>query len=265
MSQQLRSPGRPAGCRWLLVAWLWGAVWSAGWQPGPARAAEEAELVRLIDSPTAGLVAKGRFGLALRLFPNGGVLGQLNAGVLKRLTIGVSYGGERIIGQGDIDWFPRVEAAVRYRIIEESETWPALVVGYETQGYGAYRKGRYQIKSKGFFLSLSKNYTSALGQFGVHGGVNLTREDEDGDDDVSGWVAVDKSLNEDLVLVGEYDLGRNDHSAALGSGEGYLNAGLRWGVAPQLKIGFYLKNLLGNGDGDQDMTRELSVIYFEEF
>ena len=247
----------------LLRLLLWSA-WAL-WSPA-AVWAEGAELTRLIDSPTAGLVEKGKFAFDMRLFQEGGLMGQLSAGALKRLTIGVAYGGERIIGDRTIDWYPRLEAGVRYRIIEESQTWPALVIGYETQGYGAYAGKRYQVKSKGVFLSFSKNYLSSLGQFGVHGGMNLTREDADGDDDPSGWVGVDKSINEDLVLMGEYDLGLDDDGGeSLGTGEGYLNAGARWAVSSQLTIGFYMKNLLGNGAGNREASRELSVLYSEEF
>jgi len=228
--------------------------------------AEGMELTRLIDSPTAGLVEKGKFAFDMRLFHEGGLMGQLSAGALKRLTIGVSYGGERVIGDRAIDWYPRLEAGVRYRVIEESQAWPALVIGYETQGYGAYAGKRYQVKSKGVFLSFSKNYLSSIGQFGVHGGMNLTREDADGDDDPSGWVGIDKSINEDLMLVGEYDLGFDDDGGeSLGTGEGYLNAGARWAVSPQLTIGFYMKNLLGSGPENREASRELSILYSEEF
>ena len=210
-----------------------------------AAGSETPELIRLIDSPTAGLIDKGRFGVDLRLFPRGGVLGQLNAGVLKRLGIGISFGGEEIIGDQTIDWYPRVEVAIRYRLIEETQVWPAFVLGYETQGFGTYRNKRYQIKSKGPFMALSKNYLSTLGQFGVHGGLNLTREDGDEDKDLSGWLGVDKSINEDLSLIAEYDLALNDDGiSSLGSGEGYLNLGVRGAMAPQLNIGFYLKNVL---------------------
>jgi hypothetical protein len=230
-----------------------------------AHAAEKVELTRLVDSPTAGLVERGRLAVDLRLFPEGGVLGQLQAGALKRLSIGLSFGGERIIGDRRIDWYPRVEVGVRYRLVEESRPWPALVLGYETQGYGRYLKGRYQVKSKGFFASLSKNYLSALGQFGVHGGANLSREDGD-DGDLSGWVGLDKSLNQEVGLLVEYDLGFNDNGrAALGTGKGYLNAGAHWAVAPPLKIAFFLKNLLGNGQGNPRPSRELAVVYSEEF
>ena len=227
--------------------------------------AEQAELTRLVDSPTAGLIEKGRYAMDLRLFANGGVAGRLQVGALKRLSIGLSFGGERLIGEGDIDWYPRVEVTARYRAIEENQTWPALVLGYETQGYGTYSNERYQVKSKGFYLVVSKNYTSSFGQFGLHAGANISREDAD-DDDWSAWFGVDKSLNEELALLAEYDLARNDDGLlARGIEEGYLNVGARWVVAPQLKIACYLKNTLSSGRFDPHSSRELSVIYTEEF
>ena len=73
-------------------------------------------------APAAGLIEKGRFGLNLRLFPRGGVLGQIDAGVLKRLSIGLSYGGVDVIGDDSIDWYPRVEVAARYRF--RGWKWP---------------------------------------------------------------------------------------------------------------------------------------------
>ncbi|MGB1717905.1 MAG: hypothetical protein ACPHSD_18145 [Candidatus Latescibacterota bacterium] len=227
---------------------------------GNAVAAERAELSRIVDSPTAGLVGKGYYAVGLRLFAGGGVLGQVQAGALKRLTIGLSFGGREIIGRGAIDWNPRVEVAARYRVIEESATWPALVLGYETQGYGTYARARYENKSKGFFVAMSKNFTSSLGQFGVHAGANKSRETVGGED-VSGWVGVDKSLNEDLSLLGEYELARNDGSESVG----YLNAGARWAVAPQLKVSLLFKNLLQRGLGEPEPSRELTVFYTEEF
>ena len=241
--------------------------------PSRGSAGEGRELTRLVDSPTAGLVAKGRFGVDLRLFPDGGVLGQLDAGVMRRLAIDISYGGQGIIGDGSIDWYPRVEAAVRYRMVEESTALPAAAVGFETQGYGTYGGDRYQVKSKGVYLALSKNYLSSMGQFGVHGGVNLSREDED-DGDLSGWVGMDKAINEELSMVVEYDFAFNDNdSDALGSGRGYLNLGAFWSAVPNIRIGLQLKNVLGNGDEDRgriggpsgDMSREVSVHYTEEF
>jgi hypothetical protein len=244
----------------LLAAGLWLRA------PGPAGAQDAPELTRLVDCPTAGLVAKGRFGMDLRLFPQGGVLGQLQAGVLKRMAIGLSFGGEHIVGAGDIDWYPRLEPAVRYRLVEENSAWPAVTLGFETQGFGGYRGSRYEVKSKGVFVALSKNYESGLGQFGVHGGANLSREDRGGDGDVSGWVGVDKSVNPELSVVAEYDLGFNDNGTLeQGADKGYLNAGVYWSAVPSLSVGLVLKDLLENRRGADGISRELTVRYTEEF
>lgn len=235
----------------------------------PTASQQGLEPYRLIDSPTAGLIDKGRFAADMRLFPNGGVTGQLSAGVLRRLSIGISFGGTNIIGDDTIDWYPRVEPSIRYRVIEESSALPAATLGYETQGYGARHGERYQVKSKGVFVAFSKNYASSFGQFGVHGGLNLSGEDSD-DSDLSGWAGIDKSINEELILLGEYDFALNDNEdESLGSGKGFLNAGAYWAAVPNISIGILLKNILGNGDGDKgpdpDMSREVSVRYTEEF
>lgn len=250
------------GRQW--VAPLAALAWLAG--ASLAQGAESAELTRLVDSPTAGLISKGHIGCHMRLFHDGGVMAEVAAGALRRLTIGVSYGGEGIIGDRSIDWYPRLEAGVRYRAVEESQRWPALVLGYETQGYGAYSDKRYEVKSKGLFVCMSKNYLSGLGQFGLHLGANLSREDGDGNSDPSGWIGLDKQINDEVQLVGEYDLALNDGAGgATGVDDGYLNAGARWALAPQLAIGVYLKNLLRRGPGHPDFPRELSVQYTEEF
>ena len=225
---------------------------------GPA-AAKWTELTSLVDSPTAGLVRKGYYAVNVRLFADGGAVGRLHVGVLKRLSMGVSFGGEQLIGTGAIDWYPRVAVAARCRIIEEGYTWPALVLGFDTQGVGPYRNQRYQVKSKGIYLVLSKNYTSMLGELGVHAGVNVSREDAD-DGDWSAWLGIDKSLRF-MALFAEYDLGRNNGLQNQGVGKGYLNVGGAWTITPQLRAAYYLKNALESDHFGSQSIRELSVTY----
>ena len=175
--------------------------------------------------------------------PDGGAVGRLHVGVLKRLSVGVSFGGEQLIGTGAVDWNPRVGLAARCRIIEEGYTWPALLLGFDSQGIGPYRDQRYQVKSKGIYLALSKNYTSMLGELGVHAGVNMSREDANYGD-WSAWLGIDKSLRF-MALFAEYDLGRNNGLQDQSVGEGYLNVGGAWTITPQLRVAYYLKNALG--------------------
>lgn len=229
---------------------------------GPA-AAEWAELMSLIDTPTAGLVNKGHYAANVRLFADGGAVGHLHVGVLKRLSVGASFGGEQLIGTGAVDWYPRVGLAARCRILEESYRWPALVLGLDTQGVGPYRDQRYQVKPKGIYLVLSKNYTSMLGELGVHAGANLSREDAD-NGDWSAWLGLDKSLRF-MALFAEYDLGRNNGLQNQGVEDGYLNVGGAWTVMPQLRVAYYLKNALESDHFGSQSIRELSVTYRRKF
>ena len=229
---------------------------------GPA-AAKWNELTSLVDTPTAGLVNKGHYAVNVRLFADGGAVGRLHVGVLKRLSVGVSFGGEQLIGTGAVYWNPRVGLAARCRIIEEGYTWPALLLGFDSQGIGPYRNQRYQVKSKGIYLALSKNYTSILGELGVHAGVNMSREDAN-DGDWSAWLGIDKSLRF-MTLLAEYDLGRNNDLQNQGVGEGYLNVGGAWTVSPRLRVAYYFKNALESDHFSSQSMRELSVTYRRKF
>ena len=226
-------------------------------------AADRAELTSLVDSPTAGLVRKGHYAVNVRLFADGGAVGHLHVGVLKRLSVGASFGGEQLIGTGAVDWYPQVGLAARCRIIEEGYRWPALILGLDTQGVGPYINQRYQVKSKGIYLVLSKNYTSMLGELGIHAGVNVSHGDIAAGD-WSAWLGIDKSLRF-MALFAEYDLGRNNGLQNRGVGDGYLNVGGAWTVVPELRVAYYLKNALKSAHFSSQSIRELSVTYRRKF
>lgn len=148
----------------------------------------------LIDTPTAGTLDRGSYDVGLRLYANGGVLGDISVGLSSRLMFGISFGGENIIGEGDIHWNPNPGIHLRYRMIDETIALPAFTVGFNSQGYGAYLKSakRYTVKSRGFFLVASKNY-AFLGDLSFHGGVNYSLEKGDGDTDLNFFTGLMKS------------------------------------------------------------------------
>jgi len=225
------------------------------------------EPTSLIDTPTAGTLLKGSFKAEIRAYTQGGILGGLDVGITDRFMFGIDYGGTNLIGEGDIDWNPQPGVNVRYRLFEEDLTMPALTFGYNSQGYGAYidSTNRYSEKSRGLFVSASKNF-AFLGTFGVHGGVNYSFERGDGDKDLNLYVGFDKTINPELLLVGEYDLALNDNDArSLGSGNGYLNFGVKWIFAGKMNIDFILKNVLKNRNDHPHMSREIRISYVEVF
>jgi hypothetical protein len=221
----------------------------------------------LMDVPVAKTSAVGSVETGLRLYSEGGMIASLSVGLTGRFTLGVSYGGENIIGIGKINMNPQPCVQVKYLLFEEQNLSPALVIGFDSQGYGGYNKGlkRYAIKSKGFYTVLSKN-TSFLGGLGLHIGANFSLETDDGDRDANLFAGCHKWLNPELCLLGEYDAAINDNSDnAIGSGKGYLNAGVRWSFSQRFFIEFSWKNILENQDQVFGSSREIRMIYVAHF
>lgn len=232
----------------------------------------------LVDVPTAGVAAKGSYDISLRTFAEGGLLGTVRVGLTDRLTFGASYGGQNIIGTGDVDWNPIPGVNVRYRMIDETLAVPAVTVGFESQGYGGFiddisgalpgddpeQVDRYTVKSRGFFAVASRNF-AFMGNLGLHAGANWSvLEKEDDDNEPTFFFGIDKSLNDELFVVAEYDLALNDDDDIVGEGKGYLNVGARWVVAEQLSVEFNLKDLLENSQQNK-FSREIRIVFHQNF
>ncbi|UCE19920.1 MAG: hypothetical protein JSV84_06135 [Gemmatimonadota bacterium] len=242
-------------------------LWLVG-RPLWAQDVSHVELRHLVDSPTAGLLSQWTYACDLRVFPNGGVLAKVSVGLLSRFSAGLSYGGLNIIGQGELNWNPRIEFQARVRVVDEGFFRPALACGFDSQGYGCYDEGleRYQIKSKGVYAVLSKSFW-LLGPLGLHGGANYSFEDRDKDDDISFFAGVDKDLLAGFVLLAEYDFALNDNreDGVYGAGGGYVNAGLRWTFAKKLSLEFDFKNLADNREDSPRVGREVRIVYWDQF
>lgn len=246
--------------------WLSGAVFlfsvlSAWAQPGALY------LGMLMDVPVAKTLPAGGIETVLRMYPNGGLLTSLMVGIADRFSLGVSYGGENIIGTGKANMNPQPCVHVKYLVMEERFLSPALLIGFNSQGYGAYSKelDRYRMKSRGLYAVVSKN-TSFLGGLGIHAGINYSLETKDGDSDPNLFAGCHKFINSDLVILCEYDTAINDNSDnAIGSGKGYLNAGVRWSFEQRLFLEFAWKNILENGDKIPGSSREVKLVYMTYF
>ncbi len=219
----------------------------------------------LIDMPTAGVLERGSFDIHIRMFENGGLLGGVAVGITPNFMIGLSYGGENIIGEGDVNWNPFPGIQARLRLINENFAMPAITLGFNSQGYGPYDDAlnRYAIKSRGLFAVASKNY-AILFNLGLHGGINYSLENDDDDKDVNFFFGVDLSFSDEFRFALEYDVARNDNNdRGFGSGDGYLNAGFQWTFSNHLFLEFYLKNILENGPSNPN--REFKISYYEFF
>lgn len=221
----------------------------------------------IIDCPTAATLERGSFLTAIDLYYMGGLTGSMEVGISDRVMFGISFGGTNLIGSGPVEWNPRAAVNIRYRMIDEQITFPAIAIGYNDQGKGAYIDSlqRFTEKSKGLYLALSKSF-KFLGTLAFHGGLNYSFEREDHDKDLNGYFGVEKSINDELGLFAEYDLAMNDNTGlSIGAGRGYFNAGLKWIFQGKLFVNFVWKNILQNNKYYHYSGREIRLGYVEYF
>lgn len=218
----------------------------------------------LVDTPTAGMPAKSSFVLDIDFYQEGGVLLGVCVGIFDRLSLGVSYGGSRLIGSDKPTMNPAPGMNIKARIIEENVALPAIVLGFDSQGRDGYAKplSRYSIKSPGFFAAASKNY-SLLGFFSIHGGINYSLERADDDKDFNVFLGAEKSIGGVVSLVMEYNLAANDSDGkALGKGRGYLNAGAKCSIGGGITLAVCLKDLVRNSTNDITVANRVVKIEY---
>ncbi len=256
------------GARWvvtLLLSVLFYSITPAQTSAGDASTLEPRQL---IDIPTAGMLNRGSFAFDADFFQNGGLGVALSAGALDRLSFGISYSGTGIIGNSSVKMQKLPCVNIKFRMIDESVAFPAIAIGFDSQGKEAYLDSteRFAIKSRGIFAVASKNY-AVFGNFSIHGGVNMSMERNDGDKDMDIFLGAEKSLGRDISLVGEYDFAFNDNNnRAIGRNRGYFNLGMRWSFGGGFTLGFDLKNMFKNQDNIVTIgNRTMKLEYVRSF
>ncbi len=227
---------------------------------------------RMIDIPSAVSMRQGEIELGGRLYAENGMSGEVNIGIFDDFHIGISYGGTQIIGRNSPEWNGQPGVRLHYRLLPEDFYYPNIALGFDSQGYGLWSKPRYEIKSKGFYLVISKNYFVSggqLGTMGTHLGVNYNVTERDGvpggDDILNLFFGFDKSLIRDVNLLVEYDFAFNDNDGDNTRDKGYLNIGLRWTFSNELHLELDFKDILNNVKGSDNSNRELRLIYNTAF
>jgi hypothetical protein len=221
---------------------------------------------KLIDCHTAGALPKGYFDIDFKFFSEGGINSSIGVGLTNRLSLGISYQIMRLIGQRSIKVQSFPGGLFKYRLMEESYYLPGLALGFDSQGSGEFHKEdglkpRFYYKSKGFFAAISKSYLFLSQPLGFHVECNYSIVDNQADAEeanrsVNLGVGLDKSLNEELSIMCEYDFALDDNYDQ-NLLKGYLNACFRWA-----------KRLYNPATGNsipQDMSREVRIVYIDNF
>ena len=260
-----------------LLTFLCNIGWSQIEQPYPP--------LNLVSIPTAGTLPRGSFTLESLLITDGGMVPRLSVGFTDNFSFGVSFGVQNLIGENKPSFNKTTpEVQIKYRVFDESEKMPALVYGLDTQGRGNYTDtlitprdtltlNRFDQKAWGIYMVMSKNW-NLLGNLGLHAGINKSlSENSDGDQDINFFFGIDKELNRSFSLLVEYDAALNDNlggsdyalnDITFGKGKGYLNAGIRWAMSPNLMLEINFNDINQNTNSEYT-NREIKVMYSESF
>lgn len=246
------------------LGWIMGAffvVWASG------AAANLAEPIYVIDSPTAGLLGDGEYMIQGRIGPGSSIYLGLRVGFMNRFHIGASFGMQHVFEREEITVNDRVGFQVRLRLLEELAA-PALAVGFNSQGVGWYDEAleRYERKSKGFYAVVSKNSALVLGQLSVHLGVNYSTETKD-EEGVNAFAAVDWEVFEGFALVLDGDAARDDKAedGRYGGGGVYLDAAARITYGENLSMMLIFRDLTGNLETSDRVAREFEISFVRMF
>ena len=95
--------------------------------------------VNLVSIPTAGTMPKGYFSFENVFMNEGSIVPKFMIGITDNFMLGMSFGISHFIGSGDIEQFRSYpEVQIKYRLFDETEKIPAIVLGIDTQGRGEF-------------------------------------------------------------------------------------------------------------------------------
>ncbi len=216
--------------------------------------------MRIVTEPTAGMLSPRTYYVDMRTFPSNGLRFGISAGIVPRLMAGVSYGGWNITGLEDPEWFDQLSLSARFRFIDESNSFPALAVGYCNEREPARAGGTYTRLSRGLYLAASKNFEAPAGDLAFHAGASVSFDDSD---HAGCWLGVDKSLPAGFGVALDWDPATNGaDSVRFDETGGFLNFEGYWQSFGQVRISIQLMDLFEAGG---ETYRSLAVDFLGLF
>ena len=221
----------------------------------------------IVDMPSAGILDKSKYAVYSSAFGNGGVLLQCEAAPFSYFNIGLSYSGINIIGSNDIKWQNLPGIHLKFRILNESLTIPAIALGLNSQGKGNYYwdEKRFETMSPGIFISASKNYKWWLGTVAIHSGINYSFEPLPKDRLPNLYLRFEQSLGSYLSLNSEYNCNIDETTISFMKNKGLLNTALRWSLSKGVTIELQARDLLEHIRNNNAINRVFYLEYIGSF
>jgi hypothetical protein len=209
-----------------------------------------------IDQPVPISLAHGEYYAGIRLWGEGGVLARFGVGLFDRLTMGMSYSANHIIGSQPPELSrPRPELFVRVAVLKELGYVPDLTLGFESQGYDYCQGDEFTVREKGLYLAIGKTIEASRTYAEL--GANWWQG-------FNGFLALNQLLPGNMEIIAEYDPALNDLPAPNRWRGGWLNLGIAWTFQERVRLGFSIRDVLSNNDQTR-LNRVLDLSINEHF
>jgi hypothetical protein len=182
----------------------------------------------LVDLPSTYILSQGSYGIEVRVGGSGKIIGKIGVSPFESFAIGVSYGGEKIIGSGT----PKYNSSPGVQIKWGMSTMKfSTAIGYDSEVYE----------------------NSATGIYGVVGGslgwkvipyIGVCYSDS-----LKGFCGIEIGVFPSISISGEGLIEKNKFT---------LNSGVRWKFGEQVIFEFNFKDILG-----KDVIRSIKFSYIE--
>lgn len=221
---------------------------------------------RIVDMPTAGIIPKGTFEVNAFLMQSGGMMTEFAASPFENFLLGVSFGGSNIIGTSTPSFqdFPGVQ--IKYRILDETKSFPALALGLNSQGLGLYNDSlsRYQTASPGFYIASSKSFKWPVGLVYVHAGINYSLEPLPDDRSVNFYFGAEQTIYKRISIGAEFNANLEDNSYSMDS-KGLLNFQVKWAASENLTVTLMFRDAFANFKASNSLVRFFGIEYISKF
>jgi len=209
-----------------------------------------------IDQPVPISLAHAEYYVSARLWGSGGIMMRFGLGLFDRVTLGMSYGGDGVIGGAKPEFYDRYrpDFQARLAILQEQGYAPNLVLGFESQGYDGCHSQEYEVREKGGYLCVGKTVDVIRTHCQV--GVNYWNG-------LDAFAALNALLPGNVELIAEYDPAFNDRREGQ-KNPGFLNFGIGWTFAEKVRMVLGLRDVLGNRDNTR-LNRVLEISLNERF
>ena len=230
-------------------------------------AGSKAKMPRLsiVDMPTARILPTKAYRVSGLIMQESGILTQVQYGLTKNVNLGFSYSAMPFLGEGDPILQPLLLFEVRARLYAEKKNRPAIVLGVNSQGLGAWEnKRRFEFNAPGIYVSASKNIKWEAGVLSLHGGVNFPIMPSAYSYTPGAFVGIEQSFYKNVTIATEYSGTWNEDPAFMNS-NGLLNCAIKYSPFKGVNLTLQMRDLLESRANAQGFLRYAGIEYIGKF